>query len=165
MCVILRHISQEIWKLGSTCLHVPNVPVNTLGCTERVYLHRNGCARMQSTYPKCPKPAGKINTEICFGDSNFLHKVKILYRDQRKIITVRVWVYFGLTILTYTDTCVNFLCKAAPCTTPAYLTYIPPGHAYKCSQWVQYREHIANLVANCGNMVHEAMLSHHPYQR
>ena len=36
-------------------------------------------------------------------------------RDQQKIITVRVWVHFGLTILTYT--CVNFLHKGAPGTT------------------------------------------------
>ena len=41
---------------GSTCLGVPNVPVGTSGCAERVCLHRDGCARMRSAYPECPDP-------------------------------------------------------------------------------------------------------------
>ena len=44
------------WDHGSTCLHVPNVPVGTSGYAERVCLHRDGCARMQSAYPECPDP-------------------------------------------------------------------------------------------------------------
>ena len=35
---------------------VPNVPVGTSGCAERVCLHRGGCARMGSAYPECPDP-------------------------------------------------------------------------------------------------------------
>ena len=42
--------------IGSTCLHVPNVPVGTSGCAWRVCLHRDWCARMQSAYPECPDP-------------------------------------------------------------------------------------------------------------
>ena len=30
--------------------------VHTSGCAERVYLHRDGCARMRSAYPECPDP-------------------------------------------------------------------------------------------------------------
>ena len=86
---------------------------------------------------------------------------KTVSRDQQKIITVRVWVHFGLTILTYT--CVNFLHKKAPGTAESDIMrekmhgkqtgtqlgarplvhydvtgiyrHIPPGHANKCSNW------------------------------
>ena len=49
-------IGQNLCYRGSTCLGVPNVPVGTSGCAERVCLHRDGCARMRSAYPECPDP-------------------------------------------------------------------------------------------------------------
>ena len=48
--------NRSVKQTGSTCLHVPNVPVGTSGCAECVCLHRDGCARMRSAYPECPDP-------------------------------------------------------------------------------------------------------------
>ena len=45
--------SQEV-NTGSACLHVPNVPVSTSGCAERICLHQDWCTRMRSAYPECP---------------------------------------------------------------------------------------------------------------
>ena len=53
---LLLPIEVRFNSKGGTCLHVPNVPVGTSGCAERVCLHQDGCARMRSAYPECHNP-------------------------------------------------------------------------------------------------------------
>ena len=58
LCCTLNEASGtgHVCHIGSSCLYVPNVPVGTSGCVERVCLHRDGCAPMRSAYPESPDP-------------------------------------------------------------------------------------------------------------